>query len=117
MDPLSKCRLGKSNVEVTVLGLGGAPLVGLKTPVPAAQARAAIEAAYAAGVRLFDTSPFYGIGLSEHRMGSVLCEKGVRDFVVSTEVGRYLVSRSAGEGRSSVLHRHAQHAARARLFL
>jgi D-threo-aldose 1-dehydrogenase len=91
MDPLSKRRLGTSTVEVTVLGLGGAPLVGTKAPVPAAQAREAIEAAYAAGVRLFDTSPFYGIGLSEHRMGSVLCEKPVRDFVVSTKVGRYLV--------------------------
>jgi D-threo-aldose 1-dehydrogenase len=91
MDPFSKRRLGTSNVDVTVLGLGGAPLVGLKSPVPAAQARAAIEAAYDAGVRLFDTSPFYGIGLSEHRMGSVLCEKPVRDFVVSTKVGRYLV--------------------------
>src|SRR6185437_5541944 len=96
MDPLSKRRLGKSNVDVTVLGLCGAPLVRVKSPVPAADARAAIEAAYAAGVRLFDTSPFYGIGLSEHRMGSVLCEKAVgetggRDFVVSTKVGRYLV--------------------------
>jgi len=91
MDPLSKRRLGKSSVDVTILGLGGAPLVGVKSPVPAAQAREAIEAAYAAGVRLFDTSPFYGIGLSEHRMGSVLCEKPARDFVVSTKVGRYLV--------------------------
>jgi D-threo-aldose 1-dehydrogenase len=91
MDPFSKRRLGTSNVDVTVLGFGGAPLVGLKSPVPAAQAREAIEAAYNAGVRLFDTSPFYGIGLSEHRMGSVLLEKPVRDFVVSTKVGRYLV--------------------------
>lgn len=91
MDPLSKRRLGPSKVDVTVLGLGGAPLVGTKARVPAADARAAIEAAYDAGVRLFDTSPFYGIGLSEHRMGSVLLEKPVRDFVVSTKVGRYLV--------------------------
>ncbi len=91
MDPLKKRRLGTSQLDVTVLGLGGAPLVGLKVPVPSAQAREAIEAAYEAGVRLFDTSPFYGIGLSEHRMGAVLREKPVHDFVLSTKVGRYLV--------------------------
>jgi len=91
MDPFSKRRLGTSPLEVTVLGLGGAPLVGLKATVPGAQARDAIGAAYDAGVRLFDTSPFYGLGLSEHRMGSVLQEKPVHDFVLSTKVGRYLV--------------------------
>jgi len=91
MDPLQKRRLGRSALEVTVLGLGGAPLVGLKAPVPEAQARGAIEAAYAAGLRLFDTSPFYGLGLSEHRMGAVLREKPLHDFVLSTKVGRYLV--------------------------
>lgn len=91
MDPLQKRRLGTSKLDVTVLGLGGAPLVGVKAPVPGAAARAAIEAAYDAGVRLFDTSPFYGIGLSEHRMGSVLQEKPAHDFVLSTKVGRYLV--------------------------
>lgn len=91
MDPLSKRRLGTSKLEVTVLGLGGAPLVGVKVPVPGAQAREVIAAAYDAGLRLFDTSPFYGIGLSEHRIGSVLQEKPVHDFVLSTKVGRYLV--------------------------
>lgn len=91
MDPLSRRRLGTSQLDVTVLGLGGAPLVGLKAPVLEAKARGAIEAAYAAGLRLFDTSPFYGLGLSEHRMGVVLREKPVHDFVLSTKVGRYLV--------------------------
>jgi D-threo-aldose 1-dehydrogenase len=91
MDPLSKRRLGTSKLDVTILGLGGAPLVGVRAPVPGVQARGAIEAAYEAGLRLFDTSPFYGIGLSEHRMGSVLQEKPVHDFVLSTKVGRYLV--------------------------
>lgn len=91
MEATTKRRLGTSKLDVTVLGLGGAPLVGTKGPVPGADARAAIEAAYDAGLRLFDTSPFYGIGLSEHRMGSVLQEKPGHDFVLSTKVGRYLV--------------------------
>jgi len=90
MDPLQKRRLGTSRLDVTPLGLGGAPLVGLKAPVPEMQARDAIEAAYAAGLRLFDTSPFYGIGLSEHRFGAALREKP-HDFVLSTKVGRYLL--------------------------
>ena len=91
MDPLTRRRLGTSKLEVTVLGLGGAPLVGLKAPVAENDARAAVTAAYDAGLRLFDTSPFYGIGLSEHRMGTVLREKQPHDFVLSTKVGRYLV--------------------------
>lgn len=103
MDPLSKRRLGTSQLEVTVLGLGGAPLVGVKVPVPGAQAREAVEAAYAAGLRLFDTAPFYGIGLSEHRIGSVLQEKP-HDFVLATKVGRYLLPEAPEKVDHRVFH-------------
>jgi D-threo-aldose 1-dehydrogenase len=113
MDPLSKRRLGTSKLEVTVLGLGGAPLVGVRAKLPGSQARAAIEAAYDAGLRLFDTSPFYGIGLSEHRMGSVLQEKPAHDFVLSTKVGRYLVP----EAPEKVDHRTFQGTLNMRLVL
>lgn len=44
--------------------------------------------AWDAGVRYFDTSPFYGFGLSERRMGHFLFEKNRDEFVLSTKIGR-----------------------------
>lgn len=72
------------------LGLGGAPLGNLFAPVPEADAEAAIEAAWDAGMRFFDTAPFYGFGLSEHRFGHVLRRKPRADFALCTKVGRLL---------------------------
>jgi D-threo-aldose 1-dehydrogenase len=48
----------------------------------------ALAAAWDEGVRYYDTSPFYGFGLSERRMGHFLFEKQREDFVLSTKVGR-----------------------------
>jgi Predicted oxidoreductases (related to aryl-alcohol dehydrogenases) len=47
-----------------------------------------LEAAWDAGVRYYDTSPFYGFGLSERRMGHFLFEKKREDFLISTKIGR-----------------------------
>lgn len=48
----------------------------------------AMAAAWDAGVRYYDTSPFYGFGLSERRIGHFLFEKQRKDFVLSTKIGR-----------------------------
>lgn len=47
-----------------------------------------MQAAWDAGVRYFDTSPFYGYGLSERRMGHFLAEKERSEYVISTKIGR-----------------------------
>jgi D-threo-aldose 1-dehydrogenase len=47
--------------------------------------------AYETGFRYFDTSPFYGHGLSELRLGSFLRTVPRDSVVVSTKAGRYLV--------------------------
>ena len=60
--------LGKSGVEVTILGLGGAPLGNMYRAFPDQQARATIDGAYGAGIRYFDTAPLYGFGLSERNV-------------------------------------------------
>jgi D-threo-aldose 1-dehydrogenase len=52
------------------------------------QIEMAMAAAWDAGVRYFDTSPFYGFGLSERRMGHFLFEKNRDEFVLSTKIGR-----------------------------
>ena len=73
------------------LVFGGAPIGGLYAPVSVAAAAATLEAAWAAGIRAFDTAPHYGAGLSERRIGDFLAGRRRDEFVVSTKVGRLLV--------------------------
>jgi D-threo-aldose 1-dehydrogenase len=80
-------------VKVTRLGLGGAALGNLYAKVDDATAEATVEAALEAGVRFFDTAPYYGYGLSEGRMGRALARSGRSDITLSTKVGRLLTSR------------------------
>jgi D-threo-aldose 1-dehydrogenase len=72
------------------LGLGAAPLGGLYEAVSESEAHAVVDAAYERGLRLFDTAPLYGSGLSEQRLGAVLGGKPRDEFVLSTKVGRLL---------------------------
>ncbi len=90
-------QIGKTGLAVTQLGYGGAPLGDLYHRIAEAEATGAVEAAYAAGVTLFDTAPLYGYGLSEHRVGHVLRQKPRASFVLSTKVGRYLTPRPPGQ--------------------
>ena len=68
MDPLAKRRLGKSGVELPLFGFGGAPLGELFVKVSEADAEATLQAAWDAGVRYYDTAPWYGRGQREHRV-------------------------------------------------
>ena len=87
VDPLAKVRLGRTDVEVTRFGFGGAPLGERFLPVDNATADAIVEAAYAAGITYFDTAPQYGQGKSEARLGRVLQTKPRDSYVLSTKVG------------------------------
>ena len=49
-----------------------------------------LEAAWDSGVRYFDTSPWYGLGLSERRFGHFLFNKNRENYVLSTKIGRIL---------------------------
>jgi D-threo-aldose 1-dehydrogenase len=82
--------VGRSDVAIARLGLGGAPLGGLFAPVSDEEARATIERAWAAGIRFFDTAPLYGHGLSEQRLGTVLSQRPRDEFALATKVGRLL---------------------------
>lgn len=93
-------RLGRSGLAVTTLGFGGAPLGDLYACLDEASAVATAETALAAGVTLLDTSPLYGHGLSEHRIGSALRRSGREDVVISTKIGRVALP-FAGRGDGS----------------
>ncbi|MFZ5783352.1 MAG: aldo/keto reductase [Pseudomonadota bacterium] len=97
MATLARRKVGRTTLEVTELGLGGAPMGGFRATIPDAEAMALTEAAWAAGVRYYDTSPFYGYGRSELRMGAALREKPRGDFVLSTKVGRVMHPMKPGE--------------------
>lgn len=90
-------RLGETGLSVSSLGLGGATLGNLYTPVADEDARETIAAALDAGINLIDVAPYYGFGLAERRVGDAV--RG-RDVVVSTKVGRLLTPLSnADPGR------------------
>jgi D-threo-aldose 1-dehydrogenase len=80
--------LGRKGLRISSLGLGGAPLGELFERLPEHQADAVVQAALDAGITFFDTAPWYGHGLSEHRMGRGLRQVDRGTVFVSTKVGR-----------------------------
>ena len=79
-----------SRLRLTRFGLGCAPLAGLYEPASDAEAAAVLQAAWDAGLRYFDTAPYYGYTQSEHRVGRFLRDKPRESFVISTKVGRLM---------------------------
>ncbi|GCE02422.1 oxidoreductase [Embleya hyalina] len=94
--------VGGTDVLVSEVGLGAAPLGNLGSPIDDETAGAIVDAAWRAGIRYFDTAPHYGVGLSESRLGDALRGRPRGEFTVSTKVGRLLVddpdAPTSGEG-------------------
>lgn len=90
-------RLGRTDVTLTELGFGGASIGELFVRVSEHDALATIDAAWDAGIRYFDTAPWYGRGLSELRTGVGLRDHPRGEFALSTKVGRWLRPSSDGE--------------------
>jgi len=83
-------------VAVGPFGFGTAPLGGLYAPVSDRAAAGALDAAWAGGVRFFDTAPHYGVGVAERRLGEFLRTRPRSEAIVSTKVGRLLVPGPSG---------------------
>lgn len=92
---MERVRLGRSDLELTRLGLGTAPLGGLFAPVSEEDAETTIARAWSLGVRYFDTAPLYGFGLAEQRLGRFLRAQPRDTYVISTKVGRLLRADAA----------------------
>lgn len=86
-------RIGRTSLQVTTFGLGCATLGGSRYGVGRQEAEAIVCAAWAAGVRYFDTAPFYGFGQAERCVGDALRQAPRDDWVLSTKVGRLLRPR------------------------
>jgi D-threo-aldose 1-dehydrogenase len=91
-------RVGRTDVQVGELGFGSAPIGNLYSETSDEAAAAAVDAAWQAGIRYFDTAPHYGLGLAEQRLGRALAGRPRAEFVVSTKVGRLLVPNPAPVG-------------------
>lgn len=84
-----KVKLKRSDLEVTRLSLGTAPLGGLFKSVSDADGDALLNSALEIGINYFDTAPQYGHGVAEIRVGKVL-QSTKLPYVIETKVGRIL---------------------------
>jgi D-threo-aldose 1-dehydrogenase len=73
-------------------GLGGVPFGNEFAYVTDEVAYATIEAAWNAGVRYYDTSPWYGLGLAERRLGTFLRNQTRSQYILSSKVGKLLTA-------------------------
>lgn len=74
------------------LGLGGVAIGNGFKVMTDKEAEQTLEAAWDAGVRYYDTSPWYGLGLSERRFGHFLHNQKREDYILTTKVGRVLTA-------------------------
>lgn len=93
---LEKRRIGETDIEVTVLGMGGAPIGGVDMTL--SDAASIVQRAYDGGIRYFDTAPLYGLGESEKRIGGGIAQLPRSEVILSTKVGRLLVSNAEDDG-------------------
>jgi D-threo-aldose 1-dehydrogenase len=88
----AESKTGKKRFEMEgKFGLGGVAIGNGFRVSPDEEAAGALQASWENGVRYFDTSPWYGLGLSEQRFGSFLDDKKPDEYVISTKIGRLLV--------------------------
>ena len=90
-------QVGATTVTTTALGFGGAPIGGFRFPVSDQESAETLGAAFAGGIRYFDTSPYYGYGRSELVFGHALRPHPRDAYVLSTKVGRWMTPLAAGE--------------------
>lgn len=71
-------------------GFGGVAIGNGFNVNPDIECLQSVASAWDAGVRYFDTSPWYGLGISERRLGLFLKDKPADEYTISTKVGRIL---------------------------
>jgi len=97
-------RLGRTSLRVTVLGLGTGTLGGHRIPVTRQEGEAVVHTAWSAGVRYFDSAPFYGLGRASRILGDTLRELPRDDWVLATKVGRLLRPQTSAAATGVLQH-------------
>ena len=82
---IAKRNLGKTNIQVTPIGLGmmefagGGGMMGSAFPViDQDEKNATVKAALDGGINWFDTAELYGAGVSEASLAAALKQRGKR---------------------------------------
>jgi D-threo-aldose 1-dehydrogenase len=77
-------------LSFTALGFGSAPLGNYLRALSEEECNELLKGVWDSGLRYFDTAPFYGLGLSEQRVGRLLQRHASEPFTIGTKVGRLL---------------------------
>ncbi len=94
---LAKRRLGKTEIEISTLSVGGTGFGNLYDVISDEQSTEVVQNAINSGLNYFDTAPLYGQGLSETRLGQAFQTVPRDSFYLSSKVGWRLQSLEAGE--------------------
>ncbi len=81
-------KLGKTDLDLSLIGFGCAPLGGVFGNIDPSEGMRAVHLAVDSGINFFDTSPYYGITLAETRLGAALVGRRER-IILATKCGRY----------------------------
>src|SRR5271155_764107 len=81
-------KLGRTDLDLSVIGFGTSALGDVFGNIDPNDAIRAVHLAVDSGINFFDSSPYYGITLSETRLGEALVGRRER-VVLSTKCGRY----------------------------
>ena len=81
-------KLGQTDLNLSLIGFGASALGGVFGNFDPAEGMRAVHRAVDSGINFFDSSPYYGITLSETRLGEALVGRRQR-VVLATKCGRY----------------------------
>lgn len=81
--------LGNTGMNISILGLGTAPLGGAYGGFEKATAIRAVHTALDLGINIIDTSPYYGATVSESVLGEALAGIPRDRYFLATKLGRY----------------------------
>jgi L-galactose dehydrogenase len=81
-------KLGQTDLELSVLGFGAAPLGDVYSVIDPVESARAIHRAIDLGINFFDVAPYYGLTLAEQRLGTVLAGRR-NEVILATKCGRY----------------------------
>tara|TARA_Y100001968_G_scaffold80971_1_gene72079 strand:+ start:815 stop:1708 length:894 start_codon:yes stop_codon:yes gene_type:complete len=81
--------LDNTDISISEFGFGASPLGNIfNNPISDNEAQRCIKTAIDNGINYFDVAPYYGNGLAEKRLATLL-GKEAKKIILSTKVGRY----------------------------
>ena len=81
-------KLGRTDLEVSVVGFGASPLGDVFRRTDPLEGQLAVHRAIDEGINFFDVSPYYGLTLAEERLGAALDGRR-KEVILATKCGRY----------------------------